>query len=289
MKLASITLPKTAVRISWLLRQVDVRYGTFARLLSKLDPKFPIDYSKGSHSAYYALLKYLDTQFPTFDPVFEQPDDEDDWDCLYEMEEFGIPVQFYGRDYDMREGDAAHAAFAAVEWFCAYDRQHGHWSAEIEHWAALCKIGGIKHFEKIPHKPDAIKLGRGWTWAGVWAGLPDLVRYAQSETGMWFLDHSDLDVMESGGFYPRWSVGEVRAIASEWKRAKPVWERIKALADTIDADREQYVPLVLRVLSGDLEAREMVTIRKPTKPRVKKPVVRTRANMTLVEVFCGQA
>lgn len=292
MKFAPIALPKTAVRCSWLLRKADTHCNKFARILAKLDHTFPIDYSKGKLSAYYSLLRYLSTQFPTFEPCIEDPEDGSQSDAMSEADEFGIPVEFYGRDYDMRDGDAAHAAYSAVEWFMADDRKRDnhYYGNDIEHHAGIAKIAShVRPFETQYFHLPSLHLKRGWKWVEPWNGLPDLVRYCTSETGLWFLDHSNLDVMEAGGFYPRWDLGEIKAIVREWKRAKPVWDRINALADHIDAQPEIGVPLMLRVLSGEAEAKLLVTARKPTKPRTRKVARQTRPNLTLAEVFCGQA
>jgi hypothetical protein len=276
MRFAPIVLPKTAVRCSWMLRQADLHCNRFARLLAKLDPKWPIKYTRGNLSAYYALLGYLETRFPVFESEFEDPGDEPEWNALYEVEEFGIPVDFHGRDYNARDGDATHAAYAAVEWFASEDRlrDYDHYAAKISYYPALNKISqALRGFEQMHYDTSAINLTRDRTWSGLWVGLPDLVKYCLCSTGLYFLDYSHLDVMEGGGYYPRWSVGEIKALAKEWNKAEPVWKRIKALAEMIDARPEYYVPLMLRVLSGEAEAKQLITKRKQ------------RAGKTLAEVW----
>jgi hypothetical protein len=265
MRFAPIVLPNTAIRCSWMLRQADLHCNRFARLLAKLDPKWPIEYKHGNLSAYYALIKYLSTQFPVFEQVFEDSYDRSEFDALYEAEEYGIPVDFYGRDYDMRDGDAAHAAYAAVEWFASEDRlrDYNHYAAKISYYPALNKIAqALRGFDALHYDNNAINLTRDRTWSGLWVGLPDLVNYCLCSTGLYFLDYSHLDVLEGGGYYPRWSVGEIKALAKEWKKTEPVWKRIDALADMIDAKPEHYVPLMLRVLSGESDAKRLVTERK---------------------------
>ena len=265
MKFQPIALPPTAVRCSWMLHQADLHCNRFARLLVKLDPKWPIEYKHGKLSAYYALIEYLSTQFPVFAQMFEDQGDGSEFDALYEAEEYGIPVDLYGRDYDMRDGDEAHAAYAAVEWFASEDRLRGndHYSAKISYYPALNKIAqALRGFEALHYDNTAINLTRDRTWSGLWVGLPDLVQYCLCQTDLFFLDYSHLDVLESGGFFPRWSLGEIKALAKEWKKTEPVWKRIAALAAMIDAQPEHYVPLMLRVLSGDAAARQLITERK---------------------------
>jgi len=265
MKFATIALPKTAVRCSWLLRQADMRCNRFARLLARLDPAWPVEHARGRMAAYYGLLNYLSTLFPVFEPWFEDPDDAPGWDAMYEAGEFGIPVNLYGRDYDERDRDDRHAAFAAVEWFVSEDRlrENPAYSAELECYPALKKIAHqVREFDTQHYEPASIAPVRGQVWRPPWNGLPDLVRYCQMDTGLFWLDNSHLDVMESGGSYPPWSIGEIRALAREWERAKPVWQRIEALADYIDIDPRPRVPLLLWILSGDAEAKASMLVRK---------------------------
>jgi hypothetical protein len=275
------------VRKSWLIQQADIRCNWFARLLARLDPKWPVAQQMGRLSAYYALLRYLDEHcFPVFYPEFEDWGDGPDFSPLDAAWEMGIPVDVCGREYDDRFG-SHHAAYSAVEWFFAnksgYEGSHGQ---SLNNFPAL-KMLPIADLARQPLNASFDRLGRGWQWRAPWEGLRDLVNYCTAATGHSILDYSHMDINESGGYYPRWSLGEIRAITAEWRRAKPKWERIMRLADYIDEQPLSRVPLMLRVLTGDADARASLSERKPARPRARRPVARTRPNLTLVEVFGG--
>jgi hypothetical protein len=94
------------------------------------------------------------------------------------------------------------------------------------------------------------------------------------ETGLIFLDYSHLDVAEGGGQYPPWTVGEIRALAREWKKAEPIWKRVKTLIDYIDARPGERLVQLAGIICGDREARIETCVRRYRGRR-------------LVEVFSG--
>jgi len=287
MKFTPITLPPTAVRRSWLLQQADTRCNAFARLLAKLDPKWPVEQAHGRLSAYYALLNYLDQRcFPVFFPEFEDWSDEPNYTPIDSAFELGIPVDVHGREFDDRFGSHL-IAYAAVEWFFANKSDYeGSHARDFHNYPAL-NLLPITEFASRPLVADFHRLGRSWAWRAPWDGLRDLVDYCTASTGNSILDYSHMDINESGGYYPRWSLGEIRGLTAEWRHGQPKWDRIDRLASYIDEQPLARVPLMLRVLTGDADAKSEITFRKERKTRPRLPVVRTRPNLTLVEVFGG--
>jgi hypothetical protein len=267
-----ITLPKTAVRRSWLLNRADERINLFARLLAKLDPTRTINHVHGKMSAYFALLDYLGTLFPVFESEFEIYEDEGE-NPVFVAIQMGIPADVRGRTYEDRFEQRTWAALSAIEWFRSSSeerRRPNSYESNLNDYPALKPIQ--RHLEEFRYSElvaSALKPGRGREWIEPWNGLLDLVEYVDSNTGIFWLDVSHMDIDESGGSYPMWSIGEIRALAREWKKAEVVWERIKRLADYIDANPANRVWLLLAVLSGLPDAREEVTRYKPSARKPK--------------------
>ncbi len=261
MKFQSIVLPKKALSRSWLLRQADQRYDRFAILLGKLDPDYKIDYTRGKLSAYYALLANLSDRFPVFYTEEDtlELDDQEGWSVIDSADEFGIPIDLRGRDYSARFNDESHVAYAAAEWFTYYDRciRPDCYEATLKNYVALCSITAeLEPYVHMPYKHTAI----GYQLKEPWSALNDLVNYCRNEIESFWLDNSHEDVIESGGSYPRWSIGEIRAIENEWRRIEPVYQRIEKLAKFIDARPKTRVPLMLDILSGGVHQQVMVRV-----------------------------
>jgi hypothetical protein len=273
-----VMLPKTAMRRSWIMNLADERINLFARLLAKLDPTRTINHARGKMSAYFALLDYLGTLFPVFESEFEIYADEGE-DPVLAAEQMGIPTDIMGREYDDRFERSTWAALSAVEWFQSNSEerhQPNSYKSNLDQYPALKPIQRyLEEFRTRDFVARALKPGRGREWIEPWNALPDLVKYVDSNTGIYWLDVSHMDISESGGSYPMWTIGEIRALAREWKQAEVVWERIKRLADYIDANPANRVWLLLAVLSGDPDARDEVT---RYKARARKP-------KTLAEVW----
>jgi hypothetical protein len=256
-----ITLPKTALRRSWLLNRADERINLFARLLAKLDPTRTIDHARGKMAAYLALVDYLGTLFPVFEADFDYLEDESGDPLMY-ADQMGIPTDIRGREYDDRFEQSTWSALSAIEWFrsLSEERRSNSYESALDNYPALKPIQ--RHLEEFRNRdfaPRALKPGRGREWIEPWNGLLDLVEYVDSNTGIYWLDVSHMDINESGGSYPMWTTGEIRALTREWKKAEVVWERIARLADYIDANPANRVWLLLAVLSGNPDAREEVT------------------------------
>lgn len=275
-----ITLPRTALRRSWLLNRADQRINLFARLLAKLDPARTIHHTRGKMSSYFALLDYLGTLFPVFESEFEMYEDEGE-DPVFYAAQMGIPTDVHGCEYDDRFERRTWAALSAIEWFRSNSDERGRtdsYESNLNNYPALKPLQQhLQEFRGIDLAARALKPGRGREWIEPWNALPDLVKYVDSNTGIYWLDVSHMDIAESGGTYPMWTIGEIRALAREWQRAEVIWERIKRLADYIDANPANRVWLLLAVLSGNPDAREEVTRYKPG----------TRRPRTLAEVWHG--
>lgn len=259
---APIKLPKPTWRRSWLADRADARCTLFARLLIKLCPTVQI--KPGRLGAYYQLLEHLETRFPVFVPEFDTYYDDPEVSPLDAAEEMGIPVDLFGRDYDDRSSDDHRVAIAALEWFMAYEHGQGHDGVDLRDFPALKMLMiQMQRFVDAKTDPKWMRLGRGYEWRPEWAALPDLVKYVTGETGSFFLDNNHLDIAESNGLYPRWTIGEIRAIEREWQRTRPRWESIVMLAKYIDEKALERVPVMLGVLSGDVKARAQVIRHKP--------------------------
>lgn len=275
MKFKPIVLPKTALRRTWLLQQADERCNRFARLLAKLDPARIIHHARGRLSAYYTLLEYLDTLFPVFESEMESIEDEGG-DPLEYAWDFGIPCDLLGRNFEDRFDDSRHAALSAIEWMSVVhdNARPDAYECDLEKYPALKPIKRqLEEFRGGKFNPKWLKPGRNMTWLEPWEALPDLVRYVDQNTGNFWLDVSHVEISESGGAYPMWSIGEIRAIEREWQQAKPIWERIRLLLDYIDADPANRVWLLLGCLCGYKDARDEITYPK------------ARRAKTLVEVW----
>jgi hypothetical protein len=271
MKFKPITLPTTALRRSWLIQRADERCNFFARLMAKLDPVWKVQYTHGRLSAYYSLLTYLDQNlFPVFESELEIYEDEG-FDPLEYAQSCGIPTDLYGRDYESRFDDSRRAAFSAVEWFsmCSSEvMQPDSYTYNIDHYPALKPVKQhLLEFKGLPFQRRALKPGRDQVWIEPWAALPDLIKYVEQNTGLYWLDVSHEDMAESGSAYPMWSIGDIRALAREWQRAKVIWERIVRLVDYIDAQPADRLWLLLAVLSGNRDAKDDVTRYKPQATR----------------------
>ncbi len=280
-----ITLPKPAWRCSWLMERADARCNFFARLLERVDPGHVVEQRFGRLSAYYALLDYLETRFPVFVPEFEDTWGDEDWNPIEQAEGMGIPIDLMGRYYDDRFEVSNGAAFAAVEWFltCTHERElmeSGRYTSDlmdVDHYPALRPISHLLiEFKAMNFIRNYGRIGRAAQWRPPWDGLVELVKYCEGDTGLVFLDNSHMEVSEAGGEYPMWTIGEIRALEREWSKAKPVHDRIVALAEYVDQEPGARVPMLLRLLSGDADLRMSL-------------VVYQARSKTLAEVFGEKA
>lgn len=112
---------------------------------------------------------------------------------------------------------------------------------------------GIEHGAVRPYK-----LPRGVHWKEPWTGFWDLWAYAHHQTGWGFLDETPLSLEESDA-YPYWEIGEVKALVSHWKNAKPLWERISALANYIDQKPRERLPLLAGALMNNSAVVNQIT------------------------------
>lgn len=114
------------------------------------------------------------------------------------------------------------------------------------------------------------KAPRGRAWLAPWNGLTDLMAWLTHSTGSLFLDYGDDDFAESGE-WPAWDAEEIAALASDWKRYAPMWDRILALAQYLlepkAADRAQRLLLMAKLLTGDQAARRLCSEPKPARRR----------------------
>lgn len=262
-----VTLPETAYRRSYFTGELLRLANVFADLLVRLAPRTYRSLSdKSPRSCYGALLDYLgDELFPVFYPFL----DEDWWDNRegedvaemgygYEAEAFGIPVEVFGLDEEdiMYVGSPALALAAYLCYPYGSINEH---RPVIDDFTALKRFPELRkqyaglftvgHFDKAP---------RGRLWTPPWNALGLLSGYAQNNTGYRWLDYSHTSISEGGG-YPPWALAEVRALAQEWKRIRPAFERLKALIAYIDERPNDRLPLLAGALCGEPQARLQIS------------------------------
>lgn len=268
-----IELPSLPRR-SDLLTQADQKCDVFARLLSQLAPERLKTINPNPHGmgAYYALVDYLSTLFPVFESDFEMWA-ENGMDMHDEAEWLGIPTDLFGIDYDDMSGmeDRIHAVALMV----AFQQIDTNGQAEFDDFASLRKyLNVLKPYANYQETRRWWIAPRGRTWVGPWEALDDLRKFACGDTGFFFLDHSHLEVSDAGGQYPYWTIWEIRALARDWQRAKPVWERIRALVDYVAHEPAIRLVTLAGIVIGDEQARMFAS---RIREREGKPLVEVLA------------
>jgi hypothetical protein len=85
------------------------------------------------------------------------------------------------------------------------------------------------------------------------AGLPDLIEMLTSSTGNPWLDVGEISLMENGS-YLQWDPVEVEMLAEEWRKARPILDRVYALLNWHNETAEAKEQKITAVQEALLEA-----------------------------------
>jgi hypothetical protein len=239
---------------------IGVTWERMYRLLVQLDParakrvKRYAEFDLGNN-----LLAAVDQLFPI------SIIDVTELEGLGELAYIGIPVTPMGFDDYTPHASLALIAVSLAQHIWASDR--------IESYPALANSPYIGHGWPGPLPTDEPikwpKPPRGRAWKANWVAFPEAVEYVSSRTGWNWLDYNEED---EGLQLPEWNIGEIRSLAADWKKCKPILERITRFAQWVDADPTRH-SLLYGALAG--ERNVLYAITEPRSSRTK----------TLAEVF----
>jgi len=245
------SLPATAFRRSWLAEALVNRAAgeQFLALLKRLNPDRARRVGAGRPlQALEAVLAEL--PFPTesdyvADQVrFGEMSLEDVW-------HWGIPIDVQGY-----HPDHPSAALQLASVTCGYyDGLAYCYTLEYAHLLAWVKTWWRPAAALPPVKPP-----RGREFVSPWHALPELQRYVRQTIGNDWLDLNFEDI--DGSMNPRWNAAEIRSLTRMWRQAQPIEARIHALADFVDHEPRERLPILDRALRGDRETLEQITRRK---------------------------
>ena len=283
-----MTAAALPLRRTWLAEQLHphVAAGTFMRIFEAVSPaKARAVRGESGARIYSALLAYLGTLIPIYEPAFDDWGQANEPDGLEQAIEYGIPVDLYGFDESaISYEDSYDPALALIWWLIPED---------FDRWDVI-EIDDLEQDLRHSDMPAALKkhtaalkmlsdraAHRKWTkpprsrqWKGVWEFLPDVYAYVTHTTGCGFLDYSNNETWEAGEM-PPWNIDEVRGAIQDWKRGAPMWEGIKALVTYVGENRHWLLDLGL-ALTGDDETRL-----KLSEPK--------RKGKTLAQIFAKEA
>jgi hypothetical protein len=252
---ATLPIPPTAYRRTWLAGQLEgLEYGqAFLRLLKTLAPRKAVRLSAlRPLDCARALMWHVSTLFPIR---------EADYETLNDVLHWGIPVEPLGYHpdhgspaYDLAALDLSHY-FMEKPADCPGFLEVSGLADWMATWWPGRVIGESESFDSARLRPP-----RGRALRGAWAGLPDLADYVTSGTGNLWLDYNEEDTSEMQ--MPPWDVDEIRSLAHEWRRARPIYARIVALANYVDAAPRERLPILDKALRGDRETRFAITERR---------------------------
>jgi len=244
------SLPATAFRRSWLAEALVNRAAgeQFFALLKRLNPDRARRVGAGRPlPAFEAVLAEL--PFPTeSDYLVEQvlcgeTDLEDMW-------HWGIPVDVQGYHPDYGSDALLVAACTCRDDMTPGEEYTPH--AELMAW--------VKTWWRPAGELAPVRPPRGREFVSPWHALPELQRYVRQTIGNDWLDMNFEDM--DGAANPPWSAAEIRSLARMWRQAKPIAQRVDALARFVDEEPRERLPILDRALRGDRETLEQITRRK---------------------------
>ncbi len=255
------TFQAPPVRRSWVADRLSgvVAGAHFAQLLHRLAPEHWRNLrARAPETVFAALLTWCSRRFPVFDPLM---DGEPFGQCYFHMH---IPIQAFSVDpYEDSLGSPAVAlcmAMTPTDSALWYDNLNLN-DLECLHDYLDGLPRGIEHGAALPYA-----IARQRVWRAPWHGLWDLWAFAHHATGYLFLDETDLSMQESESF-PEWELAEIHYLVRHWRQAKPVWKRIRALAEYVDQQPEQRLPLLAGALMRDPQTLAQLTAPRRAAPR----------------------
>lgn len=255
----SIALPGPAYRRSYFAHELARLVSVFPSLLAQLAPDvYRALKDKSAMGCYGSLLRYIDANlFPIFDTWILDVIEDLEIDPASEAEGFGIPVHVLGLDDEDLVYNIGSPSITLAYYLC--------WTSSYSGRPALDTLAALEKFPEVRRQYQELftvkhfhKPPRGRRWTPPWDALKLLCDYSQNGTGYRWLDYSHIMVEEVGG-YPPWHIDEIRALAREWKRTQPVWERLKAIIEHVDARPTERLPLLGGALCGEKQARLQIS------------------------------
>lgn len=130
--------------------------------------------------------------------------------------------------------------------------------AALKTWGEAALISAVR---------DGLLQVRSWLksppagriWRDPWQHLDMLVRWVTNDTGYGWLDETSL-YLEECMCYPQWDRDEIKALIENWRICEPILDGIKRVAAFIDEGGRERLELMTRVINGDQDAIEQVTL-----------------------------
>ncbi len=235
-------LPAGALRRSWLAAAANEtgEAVTYRALLAQLAPQKLAQVRNHTALGYYgALVAHVGAFFPVYDWYLDEADVDGE---VYIPD--GIPVATHG--VHVFECESMALALCALDLFDTHDPNNFYAFRDQRKWLlSWWKTPEIRR----PLSPrQSAGLRAPWCFAG------DLAEYAAHRTGNPWLDISPEEMDEGGYANPAWTLGEIQHLATMWKRARPLYDNVHALANYVDDDWRARLPLLHRLLCKDAAA-----------------------------------
>jgi hypothetical protein len=298
-----LKIPRHNIRLSSVaaaLRDL-LGVGVFAVLLRDLAPKEFERLREKRATPYEILVAVVDEVsklFPldtyTLDAIYNNAYEVDDYDddgahhdvdappddpdlrAARDIEFYGIPIQAFG--FNLGNGEHRSPATALLLLAAGVDAEI--WGRDFierveRDCAAILAPFGVLPLQSPGRRsrrgalifnlqsPNLLPAPPGRRWLSAWSGVADALRWVSSSTGYDFLDR-DEDQVNWEYPMPPWDMDEIRSLAGQWKEAKPILDRARALIAYVDADPPARLPILRGLLSGDPASIRAATRRIPS-------------------------